>query len=88
MILRRWSESERRHMPYVVPDDWHVSTYEADMSTLVNCCQCGRKLPFGETYTSMQVQTSVGFGYAVCRDCYFGLEIPECEKARRTHDVD
>lgn len=84
MILRRWSESEHRYMPYVVPDDWHVSTYETDMSAPVNCCQCGRELPYGECYTSLQVHTPVGMGYAVCGDCYFGLEVPERERERMT----
>ena len=82
MLLQRWSEAERRYMPYVVPSGWHVSTYEADMDALVNCCQCGRKLTFGECYTSMQVQTRAGFGYAVCGDCYFGFEVPERKKWR------
>lgn len=82
MILRRWSEAARRYMPYVVPDEWHVSTYESEMSTVVNCAQCGREIPFGETYTSMQVQDPVGFGYGVCESCYFGMELPEYEAAR------
>lgn len=82
MMLQRWSESEHRYMPYAVPDDWYVSTYEEDMSTPVNCCQCGRVLPFGECYTSYQVHTTVGMGYAVCGDCYFGHEVPERLKAR------
>ena len=82
MMLQRWSESEHRYMPYAVPDDWYVSTYEEDMSTPVNCCQCGRVLPFGRTYTSYQVHTPIGMGYAVCGDCYFGHEVPERLKAR------
>lgn len=82
MILRKWNETTHKYEPYVVPDEWHVSTYEADMSTVVNCCQCGRRLPFGETYTSLQVQTTTGFGYGVCEDCYFGMELPEYEAAR------
>lgn len=81
MILRRWSEAERRYEPYEVPDDWRVSAYEDDMGTRVNCCQCGRELTWGETYTSMQVQTPVGFGYGVCHECYFGREVPEREAA-------
>ena len=82
MILRRWSESTRRYMPYVVPDEWRVSSFEEDMETPVNCCQCGRELPYGECYTSIQVHTPIGMGYAVCGDCYFGHEVPERERAR------
>ena len=77
MLLRKWSETKHIYEPYEVPDSWHVSTYETDMETPVNCCQCGRELTFGESYTSMQVQTEVGFGYAVCGDCYFNHEVPE-----------
>ena len=83
MMLQRWDEKERQYRPYEVPDDWHVTTYETDMDTIVNCCQCGREVPFGECYTSMQVQTSVGFGYAVCERCYYDKEWPEREEARR-----
>lgn len=82
-MLQRFNEKERVYEPYQVPDDWYVSTYETDMDTTVNCCQCGRKVPFGECYTSMQVQTAVGFGYAVCGECYYGKEWPEREEARR-----
>ena len=77
MILRKWSEARHVYEPYEVPDGWRVSTYETDMETMVNCCQCGRALPFGECYTSMQVHTQVGIGYAVCGDCYFSREVPE-----------
>lgn len=87
MNLRRWDEFKHEYMPYEVPDDWHVTIYETDMQTPVNCAQCGRELPFGRTYTSTQVQTLFGFGYAVCGDCYFGKEIPERLRARASHDA-
>ena len=47
-----------------------ISVYETDMDTIVNCAQCNKELKFGESYTSMEKQTSLGFGYAVCADCY------------------
>ena len=46
------------------------SYYEADMSTVVNCAQCGKELVYADSYTSLEVQTPLGFGYAVCADCY------------------
>lgn len=83
MMLQRWDEKERQYRPYEVPDDWHVTTYETDMDTTVNCCQCGREVHFGETFTSMQVHTRYGIGYAVCDRCYYGKEWPERDAARK-----
>lgn len=70
-VLRKWDYGKHEYVPLEVPDGWHVSCYEADMDAAVNCCRCGRALPFGETYTSLQVHAPVsGFGYAVCPECY------------------
>lgn len=41
-----------------------------DMNKIVNCCQCGKKIKFGSTYTSLEVHNNYGFGYAVCGECY------------------
>lgn len=76
MMLQKYNEQKREYEPYEVPDDWYVSTYENDMDAKVNCCQCGREVTFGECYTSMQVHTCIGFGYAVCERCYYGIEWP------------
>ena len=78
----KWNEEKRVYEPYIVPDQWRLSTYETDMDARVNCCHCGREVAFGECYTSLQVQTPVGFGYAVCGDCYFGKEVPERANAK------
>lgn len=39
---------------------------------MVSCAQCGRIFRFGEMYTSREVHTAYGFGYAVCAECYDG----------------
>jgi hypothetical protein len=44
------------------------------MGAIVNCACCGKRLPFGECYTSREIHTGLGFGYAVCGDCYFHKE--------------
>lgn len=51
--------------------DWNISMIENDMDTVVNCCSCGKKLKYGDSYTSMNVQSELGFGYAECGECYF-----------------
>ena len=79
--LRKYNERKRQYEPYEVPDEWHVSCYETDMDTKVNCCQCGREVRYGECFTSMQVHTPMGMGYAVCERCYFDKEVPERREA-------
>lgn len=69
-MLRRWNRAAHAYEPYDIPDGWDVSCYETDMEKGVSCCQCGRRLPFGETYTSLEVHTQHGFGYGVCYDCH------------------
>ena len=82
-MLRKWDHARREYVPLEVPDSWRVSCYEADMDAAVNCCRCGRRLPFGETYTSLQVHTpKTGFGYAVCQECH-DAEIEKEKEARR-----
>lgn len=77
MRLRRWNPEAREYRPYDVPDGWRVSCYEEDMGAMVDCAECGRRLPYGETYTSLRVHTPGGFGYGVCEECY-QREAEEC----------
>ena len=46
------------------------SIYESDLDTIVNCIECGKKIKFGDSFTSMEYHTEIGFGYAVCEHCY------------------
>lgn len=71
MKLRKWNYYKHEYEPYEVPDSWNVKTYSDDMGEIVNCCQCGKEVPFGECYTSHEVHTEHGMGYAVCGKCYF-----------------
>jgi hypothetical protein len=85
-ILRKWNPNTRQYEPYRIPDSYHVSTWETDMATPVNCAQCGTVLPFGETYTSRQVHTEHGFGFGVCEECY-ERELREEDIARHNDEV-
>ena len=53
-----------------MPSDWHCSIYENDMNKIVNCAHCGKEIEYGETYCSIEIHTAIGFGYAVCGECY------------------
>ena len=40
------------------------------MSEIINCCQCGKEITFGDGYSSQEVHTLMGFGYMVCEECH------------------
>ena len=71
MTLKKWNVKEHEYEDYNVPDDWNVKTFSNDMDEIVNCCQCGKKMRYGEGYTSLEVHTpTCGFGYCTCDSCY------------------
>ncbi len=70
MKLNRWNERTKTYEPYEIPDEWNVSIHCKDLDAPVNCPHCGKLLPWGETYTSKQFHTEMGFGYGVCGECY------------------
>lgn len=70
MILKRWNYKKHIYEDYKVPDKWNVKTYGNGMEEIINCCQCGKKIKFGDSYTSLEVHTEIGFGYSVCEKCY------------------
>lgn len=58
-----------KYIPYELPEG--ASSYEQKMGKIVSCCSCGKKVRYGECYTSRQIHTEAGFGYAECEDCYY-----------------
>lgn len=70
MKLSKWNYETREYDEYEVPDDWNCKAYSMDMNEIVNCPHCGRKVEFGNCYTSMEIHTKVGFGFSVCEECY------------------
>lgn len=70
MELNKWNWNKREYEPYVIPDGWNVKTYSNDMDEIVNCPHCGKKLSYGDTYTSREIHTQFGMGFGVCGECY------------------
>ena len=68
--LFRWDYETRSYHKYGIPVEWIISTYRADMSQHINCAGCGKELPYGETFTSLELHTTMGIGYGVCNVCY------------------
>ena len=64
--LQKWDYEQHKYLPYFVPADWKISLLLQDMDELINCCQCGGEVKFGDTYTSKEIHTESGFGYCIC----------------------
>ncbi len=68
MKAQKWDFKARKYYDYDLPEG--ACLYSDDMDKIVACAQCGRKMLFGDGYTSRQIHTKYGFGYAVCEQCY------------------
>ena len=70
MFLKKWDYSTHSYRPYEIPDDWVCKWFTISMYEKINCCQCGKKIPYCKSYFSLEVSSSVGLGCAVCEGCY------------------
>lgn len=86
MILRKWNVKSHTYEPYEIPDDWKIPLIDDNMDEIVNCVQCGKELPFGDGYTSLEVHTEIGIGYTVCHECY-QKEIERKTKSKETEQL-
>ena len=68
--LRKWNYEKQDYEPYEVPEEWEFVMCTDDMDKPTTCTHCGKSIPFGDTYTSMEIHTSMGFGYSVCEGCH------------------
>lgn len=68
--LSRWNYEKREYEPYEVPDERRVKAYCEDMDEIVDCAACGTELPYGHAFTSFEIHTPMGIGYAVCGKCH------------------
>ena len=65
----KWDNATHKYTPHRIPEEWSCPMYCDDMSEPVNCASCGKKMTFGDGYTSRVIHNAVGFGYSVCEDC-------------------
>ena len=62
MKLQKWNYKTHTYDEYNVPDEWNVKTYSTNMEQEINCAECGKKVKYGDCYTSLEVHTEMGFG--------------------------
>lgn len=67
MKVKKWNYKTRKYYDYNLPEG--ACLYSDDMDKIVACARCGRKMHFGDGYTSRQIHARCGFGYAVCEKC-------------------
>ena len=70
MVVGKWNYEKHDYDPHRIPGGWKCKVYSEDMDEIINCVQCGKEITFGESYTSLEIHSSVGFGYAVCEGCH------------------
>ena len=68
MKVQKWNYKKHNYETYELPEGSMMYSY--DMDRKVACAQCGKEIPFGESYTSWEVHNIIGLGYAVCENCY------------------
>lgn len=71
-MAQKWIEAEHRYIPYELPKG--ASCYEEDMDKKISCCVCGKKIKYGNSFTSRRIHTLAGIGYCECYDCYFDYQ--------------
>lgn len=88
MILSKWNPQYRRYDPYEVPDNWAVAVSAPTIDTFVDCAGCGKSIPYGAAFTSTEIHTEAGIGYAVCKKCYADGEKRANRKRYRREEQD
>ena len=83
-VIQKWDYSSHSYstIPLISRTPLNLKTYSEDINEMVNCCQCLKKIKYGDTYTSKEIHTDLGFGFAVCEDCYE----KEWERKRKYED--
>ena len=64
----RWLPNKHKYKKYRLPVG--ACLHSDDMDKVVSCASCGQKIKYGDTYTSRQIHTGIGIGFAVCSECY------------------
>lgn len=79
MVIGKWNYEKQDYEPHNIPDDWKTPLYCEDMDEIINCAACGSKISYGMCFTSRELHTGHGLGYAICPRCH------EVEVGRENH---
>lgn len=68
-LLQKWDYERHEYGPFLSPAAREVML-TGDDDSICRCAECGKKIRFGDSFTSIRIHDPIGFGYAVCSDCY------------------
>lgn len=69
MKAKKWNPKTKKYYDYDLPEGAWL--YSDNLDKVIVCAQCGRKMLFGDGYTSRQIYNPRKiFGYAVCKKCH------------------
>ena len=77
-FARKYDLETGQYEDYALPEG--ATYYEDDMNKKIACCECGKEITYGASYTSRIIQNKTGFGYAVCKECYYKNDMKEYVK--------
>lgn len=66
--LRKWNYSTRSYEPFLSPAGFDARLI-GDEKDVCRCAECGKKILYGDSYSSIRIHNASGLGYAVCREC-------------------
>lgn len=68
--MRKWNYTKQEYEPYNIPENYYCPIV-ADMDERVNCPSCGRRILYGDGFTSRVIHGDKGgMGYTVCSKCH------------------
>lgn len=70
MKINKWNFKLEKYELFEIPNNRKVCLYSDDIEQVIQCVNCGKELKVGESYTSLQYHSDMGFGYCVCDSCY------------------
>ena len=70
MKVKKYNPGTREYSDCEIPDEWEACTFSTEMGQVIGCAQCGRKIMYGNGYTSLEIHNDIGFGFIVCPTCY------------------
>lgn len=80
--MKRFNRNTHSYEDYSPPvADGNYTIYSEDMDEIVNCCQCGKEITFGEGCVSMEIYSGP-FGHIVCRQC-MEKELDRLQRGKR-----
>lgn len=73
--MKKYNFKTKEYEDYKVPKEWKIKVPRIDLNGIdlneeLNCTNCGRKLKYGGSYTSLKIHDKNGIGFPVCYKCY------------------